>query len=71
MPGISAPNNTDPRGPKHLNMIEMAAPSNNIITKLLREFINNWREIPVSDSNPINFHYVINKTILILFFFLN
>ncbi len=27
MPGISAPNNTDPREPKHLNMIEMAAPS--------------------------------------------
>ena len=27
MPGVSAPNNTEPKGPKHLNMIEMAAPS--------------------------------------------
>ena len=38
---------------------------NNTITKLLREFVNNWREIPVPNNNPINFHCVINKTILI------
>ncbi len=31
MPGVSAPNNTEPKGPKHLNMIEMAAPSIYII----------------------------------------
>jgi len=43
----------------------------NIITKLLREFVNNWREIPVFNNNPINFHYVINKTIFILFFLFN
>ncbi len=29
MPVISPPNNTEPRGPTHLNMIEMAAPSIN------------------------------------------
>ena len=44
---------------------------NSIITKLLREFVNSWREIPVSNNNPINFHYVINKAILIFFLLLN
>ncbi len=34
MPGVSAPNNTEPKGPKHLNMIEMAAPSNYYNTAL-------------------------------------
>ena len=34
MPGVSAPNNTEPKGPKHLNMIEMAAPSIIIISPL-------------------------------------
>ncbi len=32
MPDISPPNNTEPRGPTHLNMIEMAAPSNDIFS---------------------------------------
>ncbi len=32
MPGVSAPNNTESKGPKHLNMIEMAAPSIYIIS---------------------------------------
>jgi len=29
MPVISLSNNTEPQGPTHLNMIEMAAPSTN------------------------------------------
>ncbi len=44
---------------------------NNIIVKLLREFVNSWREIPVSDSNPINFYCVVNKTIFILLLLFN
>ncbi len=45
MPGVSAPNNTEPKGPKHLNMIEMAAPSTITIentgyfTKFYHDFV--------------------------------
>ena len=50
MPGVSAPNNTEPKGPKHLNMIEMAAPSfNNIIV------------ITVSPDSRIPIHDKINN----------
>jgi len=34
MSGVSGPNNTEPKGPKHLNMIEMAAPSITILRLL-------------------------------------
>src|SRR6266498_5091376 len=44
---------------------------NSIIIKFLREFVNNWREIPVFNNHPIDFHCVITKTIFIpLLFFL-
>ncbi len=51
MPVISPPNNTEPRGPTHLNMIEMAAPStiiniNRVIVRdaNLSSFINEFSE---------------------------
>ncbi len=40
---------------------------NSIIIKFFREFVNSWREIPVSDSNPINFYCVIDEAIFVLF----
>ncbi len=44
---------------------------NSIIIKFLRKFVNSWRKIPVSNNNPINFYYVINKTILIFLLLFN
>src|SRR6266498_533237 len=43
MPGVSAPNNTEPKGPKNLNMIEMAAPSlTSIICLPLQNLCSDW-----------------------------
>ncbi len=47
MPGVSAPNNTEPKGPKHLNMIEMAAPSSNILYKIVNYIVGRHHNINV------------------------
>ena len=56
MPGVSAPNNTEPKGPKHLNMIEMAAPSItiNLLSLSDKELIN-------IEAKDLDFTIFINK----------
>ena len=57
MPVISALNNTEPRGPTYLNMIEMAAPSVGMVSKERKEKRESWRNqfLKIYQSSYDNF----------------